>query len=153
MGYGRFADEDGVREYSDEVALIAAFDVVRQLRPHLDDVYQWLDIYRRQAKTGYRVLLLIKDNKPAAMAGFRIQENLIHGRFLYVDDLVTDAAYRGKGLGEKLLSALIELTENSSCERMVLDTAMANHDAQRFYLRFGLTPLATRFVTPHKAPR
>lgn len=141
-----FADGDGIREYSDHVALSAAFDLVRQLRPRLSDVRGWLDIYERQAASGYRVLISVRDAKPNAMAGFRIQENLIHGRFLYVDDLVTDSAARNMGLGKQVLAALIGIAEKSNCSHLVLDTAMANHDAQRFYSRFGMTPLATKFV-------
>ena len=142
-----FSDVDGVREYSDEVAVVAAFDLIRQLRPQLTDLGQWLAAFKRQALTGYRIMMLIADNKPLALAGFRIQENLIHGRFLYVDDLITDSTTRSAGLGRQMIAALLDEAGRSDCIRLVLDTAIANHDAQRFYKRCGMNQLATRFVT------
>jgi hypothetical protein len=46
----------------------------------------------RQRAEGYRVLATWRGREPVALAGYRIAENLIHGRFIYVDDLVTAGA-------------------------------------------------------------
>ncbi|MEZ1317992.1 GNAT family N-acetyltransferase [Pseudomonas fluorescens] len=143
-----FDGVEGVRECSNDAAILAAYDLIRQLRPRLTDPGQWLDAYKRQAAGGYRVLLLVHDDVPQGLAGFRLQENLIHGRFLYVDDLVTDATLRGAGLGKRLLDALTGIARDSQCDHLVLDTALVNHDAQRFYTRCGMTNLATRFIKP-----
>ena len=143
-----FAGIEGVREFSNDAAIRAAFDLIRQLRPRLTSAEQWLNAYKRQAASGYRVLLVVNDDIPRALAGFRLQENLIHGKFLYVDDLVTDATLRSAGLGKQLLEALMGVARDSQCDHLVLDTALVNHDAQRFYARCGMTNLATRFVKP-----
>ena len=73
-------------------------------------------------------------------------ENLIHGRFLYVDDLVTMLCNRGKGLGASLLGELARIGIEERCARLVLDTAATNASARRFYTREGLSDVAVGFV-------
>jgi ribosomal protein S18 acetylase RimI-like enzyme len=118
--------------------ITACFDVMQQLRSQLltpDDFLARVAIQRTQ---GYRLLAAWEDDKPVALAGYRHLDNMIHGRFIYVDDLVTDAAGRRKGLGELLLNELRSLGRAERCDRLVLDTALTNALAQRFYSRVGL---------------
>lgn len=143
--------EDGVNEHSSEAAILAAHNLIIQLRPNLTSPDLWLAAFKRQSKSGYRVLLAVQDRKPRGLAGFRLQENLVHGKFLYVDDLVTDSAVRGSGVGQHLLEKLMDEARRSGCDRLVLDTAITNVDAQRFYIRCGMSELATRFVQLVKA--
>lgn len=55
-----------------------------------------------------------------------MMENLIHGRFLYVDHLVTADDRRLSGIGAALLKELSAVGFNENCARLVLDTATAN---------------------------
>lgn len=137
---------DHFRECSDEASIDEAFGLIRQLRPKLTTSEQWNTAFKRQAKSGYRVLLAIRDGVPRALAGFRIQENLIHGKFLYVDDLVTDSHVRSTGIGKKLLEELEWEAQHSHCDHLVLDTALSNKRAQRFYEHCKMSALAARYV-------
>jgi ribosomal protein S18 acetylase RimI-like enzyme len=83
--------------------------------------------------------------RPLALAGFRVLENYVHGRYLYVDDLVVDEAQRGQGLGAVLMDWMKAEGRELACENLVLDTALANGAAQRFYRRQGLSDRALRF--------
>lgn len=83
---------------------------------------------------------------------YRLQENLVYGSFLYVDDLVTAAAQRGGQWGSRLLQALERLARASGCARLVLDTGLANARAQRFYFREGLLTGALRFQKQFDTP-
>ena len=116
--------------------------VMRQLRPGLRDAEALLAAMATQRPQGYRLLAAWHDGRAVALAGYRLQDNLIHGHFLYVDDLVTCETARGQGLGERLLSELREIGRSAACNRLLLDTALSNSLAQRFYFRSGL--LATR---------
>ena len=69
----------------------ACFEVMRELRPHLADAAAFAAQVRRQAAQGYRLLAGWQGGHVKGLAGYRIQENLIYGRFLYVDDLVATA--------------------------------------------------------------
>jgi ribosomal protein S18 acetylase RimI-like enzyme len=123
----------------------ACFEVMRQLRPQLTLPEDFLGHVALQREQGYRLLAAWEDGKPVALAGYRRLDNLIHGRFIYVDDLITDEAGRGRGHGERLLTELCTLGRQENCQRLVLDTALANALAQRFYFRFGLLARGLHF--------
>ncbi|CAG9168233.1 GNAT family N-acetyltransferase [Cupriavidus respiraculi] len=138
-------DTPTIRHADSEAELIACFDVMRQLRPNLRTPDALLAAVTRQREQGYRVLAAWAGDRPVALAGYRPLENLIHGRFLYVDDLVSADDRRGQGHGERLLAALSDLGRAQSCRRLVLDTALSNSLAQRFYFRVGLLAMGLHF--------
>src|SRR3546814_2758694 len=82
---------------------------------------------------GYRLLAAWRGNEAVALAGYRGMEMLIHGKFIYVDDLITREDARGKRLGEQLLAHLYGMAWEQGCSRVMLDTGIANGLAQRFY--------------------
>ena len=92
---------------------------------------------RGSVKPGYCILAVWCDGKPVALAGYRVQVNLIYGKFLYVDDLVTEASKRRDGLCAHLLDALALDAGRLGCERLVLDTTLDNVGAHRFLLPPG----------------
>jgi ribosomal protein S18 acetylase RimI-like enzyme len=128
--------------------LSACFPVISQLRPNLKDAAEWGDRVSAMAGAGYRVLAAWDGGRVVAVAGYRVMENLIHGRFLYVDDLVTADGSRGHGLGASLLKELSMIGVNQNCRRLVLDTAAANTNARRFYAREGLLGVIVGFMKP-----
>ena len=128
--------------------ILASFTLMQQLRPHLTGEADYLARVRRQAGNSYRLLLAWQNDRPVGLAGYRQQENLVYGRFLYIDDLVTLPDVRGTGIGERLLAACREEARSRHCTAMVLDTRRDNVLAQRFYFRNGMLPHAMRFSLP-----
>ncbi len=132
--------------YADEEAEIAAcFNLMRQLRPHLADAAEFIARWRRQQAAGYRLMALWEDDRPVALAGFRLQDNLVHGVHFYVDDLVTDESARSGGYGARLMDRLKDEARALGCTKLVLDTPLANVLGHRFYYRNGLLASALRF--------
>jgi len=126
----------------------ACFDVMRALRPHLTDADAFVAQVRRQAAQGYRLLAAWRDGRVDALAGYRVQENLLYGRFLYVDDLVAAPDARRHGAGAMLIDALRDEGRLQRCATLVLDTGLANALAQRFYFRQGLLATGMHFRQP-----
>ncbi len=127
----------------DEVA--RCFPVMRQLRPHLASEAEFVERWKRQKETGYRLLALWEGGRPMALAGFRVQENLIFGPHLYVDDLVTDARERSSGRGRILMDRLKAEGQRLGLEMLILDTPLSNALGHRFYFREGLLARALKF--------
>jgi len=140
-----------IRHAEDEAALRACFPLMCQLRPHLTDAGDFLRRVSRMAADRYRILAAWDQDRPLALAGYRFQENLVYGSFLYVDDLVTDETARRGRLGARLLDELTGIAEQAGCARLVLDTALSNALAHRFYCRQGLLTGAIRFGKDLKA--
>ena len=115
------------------------FAVMQQLRPHLTDADELLERARRQMRdAGWRLAYTEADGQVAACAGFRVHEWLVSGRFLYVDDLVTDANLRSGGHGKALLDWLKELARHEGCAQLRLDSGTQRLQAHKFYFREGL---------------
>ncbi len=108
-----------------------------QLRPHLERG-EFMTRVQRQMADGYRLAYLRTDNSVKAVAGYRVTENLAWGRFLYVDDLVTDQAARSQGYGKAMLAWLAGHARQNGCAQLHLDSGAQRKDAHRFYLREGM---------------
>lgn len=134
-----------IRHADTEAALRASYAVMRELRPHLQSYEDFATRVQRMTDQNYRILTAWQGDTALAVAGYRLQENLVYGRFLYVDDLVTSEASRGQNLGARLLEALTDIAMQENCDKLVLDTALSNALAQRFYFREGLLTGAIRF--------
>ena len=134
-------------ESAPEIA--ACFAVMRELRPHLRSAEELVErVSRQRREAGYRLLAAWSADRVLALAGYRLQETLIRGRFIYVDDLVSLASERGRGLGRQLLDAVSEEGRSQGCRDLVLDTGLDNVAAQRFYRRYGMLAGALRFARP-----
>lgn len=130
----------------DEAALLAAYDVVAELRPHLHGATAFADQVLRQRQQGYRLLAAYVDDTVCGLAGYRLQENLLYGRFVYVDDLIVTARLQRSGLGAELLRAVRQIATGLDCAHFVLDTGLHMALAQRFYYRQGLLAKGLHFV-------
>lgn len=129
--------DNGIVALEDAAALRAAWPVVAQLRPHLDEA-AFVAQALRQIAAGYRATALAEDGVVRAYAGWRVQEFLVRGRHLYVDDLVTDANARSRGHGKVLLDWLKAEAQRQGCRTLQLDSGTQRRDAHAFYLREGL---------------
>ncbi len=136
-----------LREMTVQDDLLVCVPVMRVLRPHLEaDDLAVVDRIRRQMGQGYRLLAIFDGTKVVALAGFRLQENLVFGRFLYVDDVVVDPDARRQGHAERLLDAVREIAIAAGQEVLALDTALSNTGAQRVYHRCGYETVAYHLI-------
>jgi GNAT superfamily N-acetyltransferase len=137
-----------------------AFDVMRQLRPHLRDVDAFCAQLHEQHEQGYRLLAACDDDSTndrtndrtndgiVGLAGYRPLTNLLYGRFVYVDDLVVAAHLQRSGVGARLLDGVRRIARDTHCAHFVLDTGLHMALAQRFYFRNGLLARGMHFVEP-----
>lgn len=126
-----------IHEATEPSVIRRCFPVMVQLRPALDED-GFVEQVQRQAKEGYRLAYLKDGGNVVAVAGFRVLEMLSRGRFLYVDDLVTDQAARSQGHGGALLAWLLEVAQAEDCQQLDLDSGVQRHAAHRFYFREGM---------------
>jgi ribosomal protein S18 acetylase RimI-like enzyme len=135
-----------LRHAESAAELAACFQVMRELRPHLANAEEFLTRVQRQFADGYRLLAAWQDMQPLGLAGYRVQENLVRGRFCYVDDLVVATSARRGRIGARLLDGVRAEARALGIAHLVLDTAIDNRLGQRFYFRYGMLPAALRFA-------
>ena len=136
-----------VRVAGTDAEVERCYPVLAQLRPHVK-AEEFLERIRRQMAPGYRIAYIEVDGEVAAVAGFRLCENLFVGRFLYVDDLVTEEGRRSHGLGKQLLDWLVAYGRHNGCTSMELDSGVQRFDAHRFYLRERMKIRSHHFSLP-----
>jgi GNAT superfamily N-acetyltransferase len=113
------------------------FPVMAELRTHLERA-KFLPRVRRQMQDGFRLAFVEDQGEVVAVAGYRISDNLFHGRFMYVDDLVTTASRRSSGHGKALFDWLVQHARANGCRQLELDSGVQRFEAHRFYLREGM---------------
>jgi GNAT superfamily N-acetyltransferase len=93
-------------------------------------------IYREGHSQGLRFTAAYGDEGSCAVvAGWRVIATTIATRKMYVDDLVTDAAHRGRGAGSAMLAELGKRATEAGCTVIDLDSGLHRVDAHRFYIR------------------
>ncbi|MDX9668340.1 GNAT family N-acetyltransferase [Pseudomonas sp. P5_152] len=135
----------------DPQALAASFALMGVLRPHLNDQDRYVAQLVRQAEQGYRLLAAQEGERLVGLAGYRVLENLLYGRFIYVDDLVVSPQLQRSGVGAQLLNAVREQAMQRDCDHLVLDTGLHMPLAQRFYFRQGLLARGMHFTQSLRA--
>jgi GNAT superfamily N-acetyltransferase len=116
--------------------LARAEPVHRQLRTGLPSDYAGR--LAQVFANGGRLAVAVEGDTVRGVALWRLIENTYEGRRLYVDDLVTDAAQRSRGVGKVLLGHLDARARTLGCNVLALDSGTQRTDAHRFYFREGM---------------
>ena len=125
-----------------------AFAVLQELRPHLERA-AFAEIHRTGAAQGLRYTGAFDPSGTClGVAGWRILQTTAVGRKLYVDDLVTTAAARSRGVGTALLDHLTDIARAQGCAVVDLDSGRQRLDAHRFYRREGFEERSLHFTRP-----
>jgi GNAT superfamily N-acetyltransferase len=127
-----------------------AFAAMYQLRPHIGSVDDFVaQVNGFQRPEGYRLVASFAgdDARPLAVsaAGFRRLHTLAWGDVLYIDDLVTLEAHRGRGHASRLLHWVLKEARRLGCAQVHLDSAAHRHPAHRLYLSEGYHIAAFHF--------
>ena len=98
------------------------------------------------AADGYRIAAVFDGDECRACAGYRVMTNLVSGRNVYVDDLVTSEQWRSHGYGRLLNKYLVGVAKKEGCTSVQLDSATHRREAHRFYFRERYSIFSFHFV-------
>jgi len=127
------------RHLASDADLLAAFPLAVALRPHLKRE-EFVAQVRQQEADRYRVYGGFREGEIVVLAGVRDSCTLARGRHLFVDDLVTREADRGKGYGEAMLRYLAVYGRQLGISRLYLDS---RDTARGFYEQLGFAFLTS----------
>lgn len=132
-------------EPEDPRLVTEVFAVLAELRTELT-AEQLAAIYTEGYPQGLRFTAVYDEQDICvAVAGWRVMATTVGVRKLYVDDLVTSASHRGRGIGGALLGELVQRARQAGCRAIDLDSALHRSDAHRFYLREGMPIISFHF--------
>jgi GNAT superfamily N-acetyltransferase len=121
----------------DKNDLERCYPVMKELRTALsyDD---FIEIYFSAHEADkYEIVGVESEGKVLAVMGYRILHDYVHGRHLYIDDLVSTESHRSKGLGAMLLTHAEGRAKEFGCKGLRLCTGIENELGKKFYERHG----------------
>ena len=134
-----------VIEAKDSKDLESFYQVVKELREHLS-LDEFFAIYNQaHLENNYTLVALEEEGNILAVMGYRFISDYVHGKHLYIDDLVTTKKQRSKGLGVLLLSYAENLAQKSGCKMLRLCTGIDNELGKKFYQKNGWDLRAVAF--------
>lgn len=126
-----------IRNLDSEQELREAWPVMRELRPHVG-LEAFLAMHAEASRRDdYRVAGIRENGSWVALLGYRVLHDLVHGRHLYVDDLVVTESRRSSGLGARLLEFAESEARRLGLSGLRLCTGIENDRGKSFYERCG----------------
>ncbi|WP_299400261.1 GNAT family N-acetyltransferase [Pelagibius sp.] len=129
----------------DAESIAACYDVMHELRDGLDRAGYDERVVAARTQ-GYRLARAEERSQVVGVIGYRLWNDLVFGRSLFVDDLVVAAARRGGGIGQALLAHAEAEARREDCAALRLNSGLWREDAHRFYEAFGLHKRGFAFV-------
>ena len=120
------------------------WQVIFELRPHLIES-EFIDTVKKMMNEGYQLAFIEEDGKAAAAIGYRYLQYLYNGKHIYIDDLSTLPAARGKGYAGKLLDYVAAIAKEKGYKAVTLDSGYLRTDAHRLYLNKKFIMVAHHF--------
>lgn len=122
----------------DPRSLAACYLVMRELRPHVSLENFMALVHEAAQRDGYKLVVALDQNENmVGVVGYRLMYDLVHGKHIYVDDLVTSEAHRSKGIGALLLTYAEKEAQQLGCSGLRLCTGIDNDRGKTFYARNG----------------
>lgn len=119
--------------------------VLQELRPHLEQdtlVAMVMDMFTE----GYQLAFVEHEGTVVATVGYRYLQFLYCGKHIYIDDLVTSSAVRGKGYASALLQHVDNVARAAGYNVVSLDSGHQRFTAHRLYLNQGYDIVAHHFI-------
>lgn len=87
----------------------------------------------------HHIIVDIEDEKIVSSCVCVIITNLTHNQrpYAFIENVITDEAYRGKGLATKCLNYAKEIAEKENCYKMMLLTGSKKEETLNFYRHAG----------------
>lgn len=134
-----------VREIKTVGEMLQHLDVLQFLYPDLT-FSKYEAMLADMISSNYGQVGVFEDHKCIAISGFWCGTKLWCGKYIELDNVVVNPAYRSKGVGKLMSDFLENKALESNCTILVLDAYTNNFGAHRFYYNQGYGPKGFHFV-------
>lgn len=130
----------------DATGMEEAYPLVIQLSPNVTR-HEYTQYIADMVKSGYfQVIMRNEENKAVAVSGIWIATKIYSGKYMEMDNVVVDSAYRSAGLGKLLYEYCLNLANENKCQVIMLDAYMENERAHAFYMEKGFIKRGYHFL-------
>ena len=127
----------------------------------LDSLRKASDLSPKEAKAIFRkmrsipdhaIYVAVSDSKIIGAATVFVEQKFIHrgGKVGHIEDVVVSKKHQGKGIGLKLIKALIQHAEKKGCYKTVLD---CTDEVMPFYKKLGFKHFSNSMRIDHRSKK
>lgn len=130
--------------------LVSLNDLIKQLRSNPTS-HKQISSDRLRTILGNKnsVVLVVRDGKKIIGTGTLFYEDIFTGRDGSLEDVVIDSNYRGRGLGVRLVSALIKVARIKKVGAIFLTSRPSRIAANKLYKKMGFKKKETNNYEMH----
>lgn len=125
-----------VKEISTLEEMLEQLPLVQQLYPDMTKE-KYEEMLRDMIPNSYTQVVVLDGEKCVGLSGIWFNTKLWTGKYIELDNVVTDKSHRSKGVGKLINDFAAEKAKQLGCRFIVLDAFTENRDAHRFYFRDG----------------
>jgi GNAT superfamily N-acetyltransferase len=125
--------------------MLARYDTIIQLSPQLTE-QDYSRMLQDMLAHGYRQVAVFEGKKCIGVSGFWISTKLYCDKYVELDNVVIDIAYRSKGIGKLMCDWILEEGKRLGCKTALLDAYVENSNGHRFYYREGFVVKGFHFL-------
>lgn len=121
------------------------FHLIQQLNPKMtkEEYGKRLEDMLRYP---YKMLGVFEGDTCVAVSGYWVMTKLYCGKYLELDNVVVDIAFRSHGIGKMMCDVIQKIALQENCLVMMLDAYIPNTRAHEFYEAFGFAKKGYHFV-------
>jgi GNAT superfamily N-acetyltransferase len=134
-----------IREMHSLEEMLARYDTIIQLSPQLTE-QDYSRMLQDMLAHGYRQVAVFEGKKCIGVSGFWISTKLYCDKYVELDNVVIDIAYRSKGIGKLMCDWILEEGKRLGCKTALLDAYVENSNGHRFYYREGFVVKGFHFL-------
>ncbi len=109
------------------------YEMMHQIREDLTE-RDFLSAISEQLKNGYKIVYVIQDEEIICIAGFTIGDKLSWGKYLFIEDFVTNKSIKSIEAAKALLDFIKIYAKQQKCNSIHLDSSIQKEEAHKFYL-------------------
>lgn len=122
------------------------YELIRQLNPWLSQEKYEARLQAMIPLGNYCMLAVYDEQRCVGISGIWIATKIYSGKYIEMDNVVVDEAYRSKGIGKLLVDATLALAKKEGCRIAMLDAYIPNSAAHKFYERHGFEAKGYHFI-------
>jgi len=139
-----------IRVLTQKQDMVPLYPLIQQLSPGVTKE-RYMDMLDDMLAHGYRMAAVFEDGACLGLSGFWVSTKIYSGRYMELDNVVIDAAYRSRGIGKMLYDFLLHIALEEGCEIIMLDAYLENEKAHTFYEREGFVKRGYHFLNKIKS--
>lgn len=125
--------------------MMDCYKLIKQLNPKLSQE-EYANLISEMTPKNYKQLIAIQNSVIVGVCGYWINTKIYSGKYIELDNVVVDDAFRNQNIGEQMCLRLLQIAEKEQCRVAMLDAYIENEAAHRFYERLGYRKKGFHFV-------